>query len=88
MSVTGRTCRSRRTPHDFEYIHNPGGYVNFMTDYELDRVRAAYGAAKCQRLAGIKRTWDPDNIFHRNANIQPVPADSQTSAEADIGASS
>jgi Berberine and berberine like len=58
--------------------HSSGAasYVNFMTDIEADRVQASYGAAKYERLAGIKAEYDPDNAFHRNANIRPtvVPA--------------
>jgi FAD/FMN-containing dehydrogenase len=48
-----------------------GSYVNFMTEYEESRVRAAYGPAKYERLVQIKRKWDPDNLFHLNANIRP-----------------
>jgi FAD/FMN-containing dehydrogenase len=53
-----------------------GSCVNFMTDIEADRVKASYGAAKYERLARIKAEYDPDNVFHRNANIRPavVPA--------------
>ena len=49
-----------------------GSYVNFMSEYEEDRVKNAYGD-KYERLQWIKSTYDPDNIFHLNANIKPAP---------------
>ena len=48
-----------------------GSYVNAISDAGVDdRVRASYGA-KYERLAAIKAKYDPDNVFHRNANIKP-----------------
>jgi FAD/FMN-containing dehydrogenase len=49
-----------------------GSYVNAMTEFEEDRVRASYGPVKYQRLAMIKAKYDPENLFHHNANIQPA----------------
>jgi hypothetical protein len=49
-----------------------GSYVNFMSEYEEDRVKSAYGD-KYERLQWIKSKYDPDNIFHLNANIKPAP---------------
>ncbi|MBT2384657.1 BBE domain-containing protein [Streptomyces sp. ISL-11] len=46
-----------------------GVYVHFLGAEGPDRVRAAYGAAKYERLAALKTTWDPGNFFHRNQNV-------------------
>ncbi|WP_328540867.1 FAD-binding oxidoreductase [Streptomyces sp. NBC_00344] len=53
--------------------HSMGGaYVNFIGAGEgQDRVRATYGE-HYDRLAEIKRTYDPQNFFHANQNIAPA----------------
>jgi FAD/FMN-containing dehydrogenase len=48
-----------------------GTYVNMMTEYDEDRVRASYGA-KYERLALIKTVYDPHNVLRANANIKPA----------------
>ncbi|HEY9293540.1 MAG TPA: FAD-binding oxidoreductase [Microlunatus sp.] len=49
----------------------PGGYVNFMAADDEGRVADTYGAS-FQRLAEVKRHYDPDNFFHHNQNIKPA----------------
>jgi FAD/FMN-containing dehydrogenase len=51
---------------------NGGAYVNFLTDEGPDRVRAAYPGSTWDRLAAVKATYDPENLFRRNQNIAPV----------------
>jgi len=52
--------------------HSTGrAYINFLGDEGRQRVRAAYGAAKYQRLVQLKRRYDPDNFFRLNQNINP-----------------
>ena len=48
-----------------------GVYVNFLTADEGDRVRSAYGP-NYDRLAQVKRKYDPDNLFRMNQNIEPA----------------
>ncbi len=48
-----------------------GAYVNFMMDEGEDRIRATYGK-NYNRLARIKKRYDPTNFFHVNQNIRPV----------------
>jgi FAD/FMN-containing dehydrogenase len=48
-----------------------GAYVNFLMDEGEDRVKAAYGD-NYERLAQVKRRYDPDNTFHVNQNIRPA----------------
>ena len=56
-------------------LSQDGSYVNFLTDTADDSnalVRAAYGDALYQRLARLKREFDPGNLFRANHNIRPA----------------
>jgi hypothetical protein len=48
-----------------------GVYVNDLGENDDDRVPVAYGA-NYQRLAELKKKYDPDNLFHLNPNIKPA----------------
>ena len=47
-------------------------YVGFVGDEGQQGARRAYPPATLERLAGVKRQYDPDNLFRLNVN---VPAD-------------
>jgi hypothetical protein len=47
-----------------------GVYSNYLADEGDARVRAAYGSAY-DRLVGLKRRWDPSNLFRLNQNVEP-----------------
>jgi hypothetical protein len=51
---------------------DPGAYVNFVGDEGQARVRAAYPPATYERLAAVKRRYDPGNLFRLNQNVIPA----------------
>jgi FAD/FMN-containing dehydrogenase len=54
-----------------EPYSEPGGYINFMAADDGGRVRENY-RGNYQRLAEIKRGYDPGNLFRLNQNIPPA----------------
>jgi len=58
--------------HEALHPYSAGGaYVNMMMDEGEERVRASYGD-NYDRLARIKRDYDPHNLFRVNQNIRPA----------------
>ena len=53
------------TPHS-----DAGGYINFMSEDDGNRVAANYGRGYA-RLVEVKRKYDPSNLFRANQNIKP-----------------
>jgi FAD/FMN-containing dehydrogenase len=49
-----------------------GAYVGFLGDEGEERVRAAYPGATWDRLAAVKATYDPTNLFRLNQNVPPT----------------
>jgi FAD/FMN-containing dehydrogenase len=49
-----------------------GGYVGFLDEVDEETLRAAYPGGAWERLRGLKRRYDPDNLFHLNHNIPPA----------------
>ena len=61
-----RDCYAALEPHSEGRV-----YVNFLEDEGQDRVRAAYGPVKHDRLKALKRRYDPENLLRGNQNISP-----------------
>ena len=46
-----------------------GVWLNFVGDEGTDRIKAAFGEENLARLMGVKRRYDPENVFHANHNL-------------------
>ncbi|MEV4166284.1 FAD-binding oxidoreductase [Nonomuraea dietziae] len=51
--------------------HVNGAYANFLASATEDDVAAIYPAQTYERLAAVKRQYDPGNLFARNHNVRP-----------------
>ena len=61
----------RTTMAALEPFTAAGHYVNDVIETGRDVVRDVYGDPKYERLVGLKRAFDPDNVFRLNQNIEP-----------------
>ncbi len=53
---------------------SPGAYVGFVNDAGEAAARRAYPGETYARLAAVKATYDPANLFRLNLNIPPAAA--------------
>jgi FAD/FMN-containing dehydrogenase len=60
-----RAFQAALLPHTLK-----GVYINFLGEEGEEHVRASYGV-NYERLVALKNTYDPDNVFKFNQNIQP-----------------
>ena len=61
----------RRTPRR-SAAGEDAAYVNFLGDEGAARVSAAYPGSTWERLADVKRRYDPQNVFRLNQNVPPA----------------
>jgi FAD/FMN-containing dehydrogenase len=47
-----------------------GGYIGFFTERDED-IAVMYPPTTYRRLAAVKKTYDPHNIFNQNYNVKP-----------------
>jgi len=62
----GRAALTEAVPYEAA-----GRYVNDVAEVGDDVARTIYGDRKYDRLVGLKREWDPENVFRLNQNIRP-----------------
>ena len=96
MNFMGDWRDPRETPHHIAWVreawnrlapHSTGAvYLNYVGQEEKDAdalVRSAFGS-NYDRLAQIKRRYDPTNLFRFNQNIKPALADESNPPAADV----
>ena len=55
---------------DMKSFSTGGTYLNFLTEEEgSDRIEAAYGRPALDKLAALKRKYDPGNFFRHTKSV-------------------
>jgi FAD/FMN-containing dehydrogenase len=73
----------REWAHSFARSLQPdddAAYVGFLAGDEVERLRATYPGATWERLARVKATYDPENVFRLNHNVPPEAAPERRTA--------
>src|ERR671917_232140 len=60
----------RRLAEGLRPVSSRRVYVNYQMGGEENRVRAAYGPEKYERLVALENKYDPTNLFRLNQNIK------------------
>ena len=68
----GAARLDRGAPRGARRRTTSGVYSNFLEVEGEERIRAAYPAGTYERLADVKRRYDPTNLFRLNQNIRPA----------------
>jgi FAD/FMN-containing dehydrogenase len=92
VNVTAIHAHPEQRPEQQAWVHSlvnalAGGttaaaYVGFLGDEGEEGVRRAYPPATLERLAQVKRQYDPDNLFRLNLNVTPDVATDPSHSEA------
>ncbi|WP_410789557.1 FAD-binding oxidoreductase [Kribbella sp. C-35] len=69
--VIEATRPARKQLWDTLSPHVSGAYANFLSEAEDADVTAVYPATTYERLAAVKREYDPENVFAGNHNVKP-----------------
>jgi FAD/FMN-containing dehydrogenase len=56
---------------DMEPWSTGATYPNFLGEEGTGRMSAAYGAST-ERLAAVKRAWDPHGVFHTHQALKEI----------------
>ncbi len=51
--------------------HTSGFYANYLSSATDEDVAGIYPKATYERLAAVKRRYDPNNLFTGNHNVRP-----------------
>jgi FAD/FMN-containing dehydrogenase len=70
--ATGAAIDEALKPWQHIAAFSSGAYVSFFSEATAEALSAAYPPATLERLAQIKKQYDPENIFSRNYNIRPA----------------